>query len=73
MEASALFGEEYSGFAVTEFEVKDGKGYYITEVVDNTREVFERHLILIRYSDGTEERTDATTAQELKLWTEHLS
>lgn len=71
--ASELFGEEYADFEVKTFAVKDGKGYYITEEVNDTRTTYLRHIILIRFNDGTEERTDATSEQELKLWTEHLA
>ncbi len=71
--ATELFGEEYEGFEVHTFAVKAGKGYYIAHTVDNTRAVFTQYEIFIQFDDGTTERTDATTEQELKLWTEHLA
>jgi hypothetical protein len=70
--AADLFGEEWQGYEVQTFTVRDGKGYYIAHTVDNTREVFTQYEILIRHDDGDETRTYVTTEQELELWTEHL-
>lgn len=73
LEKSAdLFGEEWDGYEVRTFAVKDGKGFYISHEVDNTRRIFTQHEILIQFNDGTTERTTADSEQELKLWTEHL-
>jgi hypothetical protein len=70
--AADLFGEEFGDLEVHTFKVKDGRGYYISYTVDNTRTVQTRHSIRIEYSDGTVETTTADSEQELKLWTEHL-
>lgn len=72
MNSSDLFGEEWDGYEVQTFTVKDGQGFYISHTVDNTRTIFTQHEILIRFNDGTTERTYVTSDQELKLWTEHL-
>jgi hypothetical protein len=68
-----LFGEEWQGYEVQTFTVRDGNGFYISHTVDNTRTVFTQYEILVRYSDGTEDRTYATSQQELELWTKHLN
>lgn len=73
LKSHELFGDEWSGYEVKTFTVKDGTGYYIAHEVDNTRTVFTQYEILVRFNDGTTERTYATTEQELKLWTEHLN
>lgn len=71
--ATELFGEQYEGLEVHEFPLRDGKGYYISHVVDNTRTVETHHEILLRFNDGTEERTTAESPKELELWTKHLA
>lgn len=70
--ATELFGEQFDGLEVHSFPVKDGKGFYISHTVDNTRRIYTQHEILIQFSDGTEERSTAESQQELELWTKHL-
>lgn len=70
--ASEVFGEEYDGFELHTFPVKDGQGFYVTERVDNTRKVYDHHIIKIIFNDGSTEETYADTPQELELWTKHL-
>lgn len=72
MNSADLFGEEWDGYEVQTFTVKDGQGFYISHTVDNTRRIFTQYEILIQFNDGTTERTYVESDQELKLWTEHL-
>lgn len=67
-----LFGEEFEGYDVTTFTVKDGQGYYISYPVDNTRTAYTQYRIRVDYSDGDTVFETVDSRQELELWTVHL-
>jgi hypothetical protein len=70
--ATEIFGEQWEGYEIHSFPIKDGVGYYLPHTVDNTRTVETHYEIRLIWNNGDTEESTAESEQELKLWTEHL-
>lgn len=57
---------------IKEFEVKDGKGYYIDFGYMPYSRGQKDIYVYVEYSDGEETHERLTTDKELSLWTDHL-
>lgn len=75
--ATEVFGESAEGMELHTFPIRSGggatgTGYYTSETVDNTRQIFTLYRICLIWDNGDVEYSTAESEQELKLWTEHL-
>lgn len=71
--ATELFGETFEGLEVHSYPIKGGTAYWVTQVIDNTRRIYNQHTYRIIWDDGEEFDPIDIEDDELELWTKYLA
>ncbi len=71
--STEIFGEQWEGYTLTSFPIKDGVGYYVAyESMGADRRPATHYAIKLVWSNGDTEESTAESPAELELWTKHL-
>lgn len=72
--AAEIFGEEWEGYSVHTFPIRDGVGYWVAyESMGADRRPATHYRIKLIWTNGETEETTAESPKELALWTDHLN